>query len=196
MLRTHRLTCFILCLMLSFSVSSETQFWLKQVEASLLEGTPWGITAQKHGIDPWLLFAISLEESGKYDKNRSLLTPWPYVTHRNGSVVKHESLEAAISLVKQWESAGIKNYDVGPFQINRRWHGRHFANIEDMFDVAVSADYAAMLLAQMITRSKGDSLKGVGLYREWRGGEKAQDYSDRIRIIRTQLPGGLTACCE
>lgn len=184
-------------LLLAFSLSAngDTGSWLQPVESSLLDDTPWGVSARQHDLDPWLLFAISLEETGRYDQARGAITPWPYTTHRNGVVIKHESKEEAINLINAWEAAGIKNYDVGPFQINRRWHAERFLKIEHMFDVSISAKYVGELLQSAILKSNGNVLEGVGLLRSWRGGVEAQNYSERIKIIRSQLPGGLELCC-
>lgn len=184
-------------LLIAFSLSAngDTRSWLQPVENSLLDDTPWGISAREYDLDPWLLFAISLEETGRYDKARGAITPWPYTTHRNGVVIQHETQEDAIKQINAWEAAGIKNYDVGPFQINRRWHAERFLKIEHMLDVSISAKYVGELLRSAIGRSNGNVLEAVGLLRSWRGGAEAQNYSEQIKIIRSQLPGGLERCC-
>lgn len=176
----------------SFSLPaiSESRTWLQPVANNLLDGTHWGVAATTYGIDPWLLFAVSLEETGEYAVGRGI-TPWPYTTHRNGVVIKHESFESAARQIRAWEANGVRNYDVGPFQINRRWHGKEFTEIEDMLDVGISAHYVAKLLKAAIEKSRGDAFKGVGLLRSWQGGQIANDYAERIKIIRSQLPGGL-----
>lgn len=179
---------FSLAIAASGSAAAEgTQHWIQPVSTSLLDGTPWADAAAPHELDPWLLYAITLEESAVLDSSAGLLRPWPYQLHFKGETLRFDTREEAASQIEQWENAGIRNYDIGPLQINRRWHGHRVDQLTDLLNVRRSLDLAAYLLAETIQLSGSDEELGIGRYRSWKEGE-ARAYARRIQDIRIQLP--------
>lgn len=170
------------------SAAESNKHWIQSVSPSLLEGTPWSDAATSHNIDPWLLYAITLEESGEYDAGSGLLRPWPYQLHYQGKTTKYPSKKAAIEQIRKWEKEGVRNYDIGPLQINRRWHGHRVPELADLLTVEQSLDLAAYLIAETIQLSGEDEELGIGRYRSWKENE-ARAYAQKIHEIRIQLPG-------
>jgi soluble lytic murein transglycosylase-like protein len=58
---------------------------------------------------------------------------------------------------------GARSYDVGCFQINYRWHGQHFASLDQMFDPDANAAYAARFLSELYAEF-GDWSRAAGAY--------------------------------
>lgn len=98
-----------------------------------------------------------------------------------------DSQEEAARQIAKWEQAGIRNYDIGPLQINRHWHGHRVEELSDLLDVQASLDLAAYLLAETIQLSGDDRELGIGRYRSWKEAD-ARAYARRIQDIRIQLP--------
>jgi len=167
--------------------ASSDRHWIQSVPPTLLDDTPWAEAAKSHDLDPWLLYAITLEESGKIDSAQGLLKPWPYQLHRQGKTLMFDSLEAAADQIRTWEQAGVRNYDIGPLQINRHWHGHRVDELADLLDVQASLNLAAYLLAESLQLSGEDRELGIGRYRSWKEAT-ARDYARRIQDIRIQLP--------
>jgi len=184
------LKCSVCALALTSSygaMADNIRNWIKPVPPTLLDGTPWADAATAHDLDPWLLYAITLEESGTLDSNGEILRPWPYQLHVNGKTLRFDTRKEAAQRIEQWETAGIRNYDIGPLQINRRWHGHRVDHPSDLLNVSRSLHLAAYLLAETLQVSGSDKELGIGRYRSWREDE-ARAYAKRIQDIRIQLP--------
>jgi hypothetical protein len=107
--------------------------------------------------------------------------------HRRGRTLIFESHEAAAAQIWRWESEGVRNYDIGPLQINRVWHGHRVDQVSDLLDVRKSLDLAAYLLSETLQLSGPDRELGIGRYRSW-DEPTARAYAKRIHNIRIQLP--------
>src|SRR5690554_1120762 len=147
------------------AVASSTTTWIQPASASLLDNTPWTEAADNHGIDPWMLYAISLEESGEIDRQAQVIKPWPYQLHRNGRTYRYDDEAEAAAQIDEWEQQGVRNYDIGALQINRRWHGHRVSNLSDLLDITTSLQVAAEILSGGLRSSKTDLELGVGRYR-------------------------------
>jgi hypothetical protein len=179
---------FILAVTSSYGAMADSiQIWIRSVPATLLDGTAWVDAATEHDLDPWLLYAITLEESGTLDSNGKILRPWPYQLHIKGKTLRFNSQKEAAQQIEQWEKAGIRNYDIGPLQINRRWHGHRVEHPSDLLNVSRSLHLAAYLLAETLQLSGSDKELGIGRYRS-RHEDEARAYARRIQDIRVQLP--------
>ncbi len=101
----------------------------------------------RHGIPDNLLQAITLVETGRTLNDK--YTPWPWTTNIDAKGRYFRSRTDGTKFVKDRLYAGETSIDVGCFQINTRWHGEHFASIDDMFDPVAGADYAAKFLIKL-----------------------------------------------
>lgn len=180
------------CLSLAVAFSpavAEPHRWIGAVDDDLLEGTAWGRVAEQYHLDPWLLYAISIEESGHFDPRTGKLYPWRWIIHHNHKVTYHDNEAQARAHIDSLEAQGISNYDIGPLQINRRWNGDKVDHPYELLTVHKSLEVAAGLLAETRTLSPSDKHLWVGRYRSWNT-ERARAFADRIFHIRLQLPKG------
>jgi len=133
---------------------------------------------------PEVLRAIALAETGggKGGKGR----PWPWTTNVEGVGKWHESREAAIAHIRLRHAEGARSYDIGCFQINRRWHGDAFDSLEEMFDPEANALYAARFL-KSLKQEAGSWGRAAGWYHS-RTPELAAKYRGRVETILASLP--------
>ncbi|WP_078059003.1 transglycosylase SLT domain-containing protein [Tropicimonas marinistellae] len=91
-----------------------------------------------------VLSAIATLESGR--RVGGELRPWPWTVHAEGKGHWFDTKSEAVSYVTTLVKSGVRNIDVGCFQLNLRWHGRNFESVGEMFDPAENARYAASFL--------------------------------------------------
>ncbi len=114
-----------------------------------------------HQTPPGLLRAVSLVESGRaVDGVRAA---WPWTVNLEGAGHWFETRDEALAFVRAALAEGRDSFDVGCMQINYRWHGRHFASVEEMFDPSANADYAARFLSALEDET-GDWMRAAGYY--------------------------------
>ena len=82
--------------------------------------------------------------------------------------------EAQAFVFKNYKN-GVRNFDVGCFQINFKWHGESFGSIADMFDPIQNAQYAAEFL-KSLHRELGDWDTAVGAFHS-----RTQKFADRYK---------------
>jgi len=122
---------------------------------------PWKICAREtqeverqKDIPTYLLAAISLAETGRWNEESRENVAWPWTVTAKGEGRYFASKRDAITHVYELWDAGVENIDVGCMQINLRYHGRAFANLDEAFDPAANADYAARFLKELKTRTR------------------------------------------
>lgn len=162
--------------------------WIGPVDEDLLLDTPWAVAGSEWRVDPWLLYAITLEESAQLDRQRGVLMPWPYIVHRAGTVHRFDSHAQAKAFIRELEGQKLTNFDVGPLQINHHWHGDAVDDPTEWLSVSHSLDYAARLLDWSIRRNPDDIELAIGWYRSMQE-QTAREYARSILELRRQLPG-------
>ncbi|MEP4379169.1 MAG: transglycosylase SLT domain-containing protein [Alphaproteobacteria bacterium] len=108
-----------------------------------------------------LLTAIAQTESGRWDADREAVIAWPW-TVTNGPDGRFFPTKAkAIAHVRALQARGIRNIDVGCMQINLRHHPDAFADLQQAFDPAANAAYAARFLSGLFEshRSWGEAIR-------------------------------------
>lgn len=95
--------------------------------------------ADRHGIDRNVLLAIGRVESG--------LTPW--VINAAGEPHAFASRDLAVAGTAALLAGGTRSIDVGCMQVNLAWHPQAFADLNEAFDPAANADYAARFLRRL-----------------------------------------------
>ncbi len=101
------------------------------------------------GIPTHLLTAVSLAESGKWDKTTGALFAWPWTVMAKGEGHYMPSKESAIAKVRMLQAQGVKNIDVGCMQINLYYHPKAFEDLNAAFDPERNVGYAANFLAAL-----------------------------------------------
>lgn len=138
------------------------------------------------GVPEAVLRAISLTETGR--QREGTLQPWPWTVNMEGAGKWFDSAEEALAFVRTHHARGARSYDVGCFQINYRWHGAAFDNVEQMFDPDRNALYAARFLARLHAET-GEWVAAAGAYHS-RTPKYASRYSARFRRILARVTGG------
>ena len=139
--------------------------------------------AREHGIPISVLKAIALTETGRAQDGH--LRPWPWAVNIDGQGHWFESQSEALSFMAARLQDGSRNFDVGCFQINHRWHGQAFASVEAMLNPLANADYAAGFLRQLFNETRDWSL-AAGAYHS-RTPHHAKRYRARFDRLRAAL---------
>lgn len=119
-----------------------------------------------NGIAPHLLSAISLVETGRWSGGLKASLAWPWTVMAEGVGRYLPTKAAAVAEVRKLQARGIRNIDVGCFQVNLHYHGEAFDGLEQAFDPDENAAYAAAFLADLKRRS-GTWKLAVGRYHSW-----------------------------
>jgi len=96
-----------------------------------------------------LLSAIGLVESGRGDLDAGRPIAWPWSVNAGGHGFQLPSKATAIRLVRELQATGWQAIDVGCFQISLLHHPTAFTDLEQAFDPAANADYAARFLTEL-----------------------------------------------
>ena len=104
---------------------------------------------RQYALPSGLLLAIGRVESGRWDAAYRRTVPWPWAIDAAGEPRLVETKEAAVSQTRALQSGGLRNIDVGCFQINLQNHPSAFADLEQAFDPVANAQYAARFLASL-----------------------------------------------
>ncbi|MCP1334831.1 transglycosylase SLT domain-containing protein [Futiania mangrovi] len=107
---------------------------------------------QVRGLPPQLLAAVSLTETGRSirdDAGERQFVSWPWTINAEGKGYFFDSKDQAIAKVRQLQAQGMRSIDVGCMQINLRFHGEAFDNLEEAFDPLINVTYAAEFLTAL-----------------------------------------------
>ena len=141
--------------------------------------------AQQMGIPDAVMQAITLTETGRKLEGR--FQPWPWTVNMEGVGKWFATREEALAYATHHYKRGARSFDIGCFQINYRWHGEHFASIEQMFDPDANARYAASYLRALFLE-KGTWLLAAGRYHSATP-KYADKYKKRFGQILARLNG-------
>jgi hypothetical protein len=139
--------------------------------------------AAEEGVPLSVLNAISLNETGR--KQEGAFRPWPWTVNMEGAGHWFDTHEQALAYAEKEFARGARSFDIGCFQINYKWHGRHFASIDEMFDPMVNARYAARFLKTLYSE-QGSWEAAAGAYHS-RTPEYADRYAARFSRFRNDL---------
>lgn len=141
--------------------------------------------SKKTGVPFSVLSAISLAETGKL--SNQVFSSWPWTVNMAGTGIWFKTEPAARDYVEKKLQLGARNFDVGCFQLNYRWHGKGFASIEEMFDPNSNALYAANFLKELYVE-KGNWVDAAGAYHS-RTPKFANKYKARFNRIHARYLG-------
>lgn len=126
-----------------------------------------------------LLQTIASVESGRWNAQAGKRVAWPWTVHANGKGRYYKSKAEAIAAVKNLQQKGITNIDVGCMQINLKYHGEAFANLEEAFDPEKNVAYSAQFLRNLYKRNKQNWTKTAMHYHS-RNLRKGTNYKNRL----------------
>lgn len=104
---------------------------------------------QNFAIPTGLLDAIGQVESGRRDPLTGVDLPWPWTVDADGDGHFYPTKQAAIAAVEGFQATGMQSIDVGCMQINLLHHPHAFTSLEQAFDPASNATYAASFLSEL-----------------------------------------------
>lgn len=139
--------------------------------------------ADKTGVPLPVLLAITLSETGRATENG--LQPWPWAINQAGKGHWFSSPDEVAQFVEAQLDLGLRNFDVGCFQVNHRWHSKGFTSTADMVDPTSNALYAARFLADLHAEH-GDWSLAAAAYHS-RTPEFADKYRARFETILANL---------
>ena len=143
---------------------------------------------KKYHLPKHLLFAISLKETGRWNAQRKESYTWPWTVTSGGEGQHYPTQFAAISEVRRLLAAGVTNIDVGCMQINLRYHGTAFEDIEEAFDPFKNTDYAARFLTELKKRH-GSWRDATGRYHSGNG-VRGKNYRDAVARLQQKAYSG------
>jgi hypothetical protein len=136
-----------------------------------------------------LLSAIAKAESGRPITSPADIRPWPWTIDADGTGLFFGSKAAAVAWMHE-HGAHSSFVDVGCMQVDLHYHPIAFASMDEAFDPAANADYAARLLVDLYRGEAGSSWDvAVGLYHShtaW----LAAEYRDRVAMIGADVLHG------
>jgi Transglycosylase SLT domain len=118
----------------------------------------------RYAIPAGLLRAIGIVESGRRSEATGVVQPWPWTINVEGEAHYFDTKAQAIAWVRQAQARGTRSIDTGCAQVNLMHHPAAFASLEQAFDPAANADYAARFLLTLRTAAAGDWVAAVGNY--------------------------------
>ena len=134
---------------------------------------------KKFQIKSNLLQTIASVESGRWNAQAGKRVAWPWTVHANGKGHYYKSKAEAVAAVKDMQQRGISNIDVGCMQINLKYHGEAFANLDEAFDPEKNVTYSAQFLRQLYKRNKQNWTKTAMHYHS-RNLRKGTNYKNRL----------------
>lgn len=137
---------------------------------------------QQMGVPVAVMQALTLTETGRRMDGR--LRPWPWAINHAGDGQWFATEAEAQAYADRALSQGMRNFDVGCFQLNHRWHGDAFPDLATMFDPLGNALYAARFMREQYDRH-GDWISAAGAYHS-----NTPEYAERYRQRFAQLYAG------
>lgn len=133
---------------------------------------------EQYQIQKHLLTSIANVETGRWNQHLQQKVAWPWTVNVRGKGYFYPTKAEAIAAVKNWQKRGYKSIDVGCMQVNLRFHGRKFANLEEAFDPEKNVAVAATYLKNRYL-ARGDWMQAATDYHSKRP-KKAQKYKQKL----------------
>ena len=137
-----------------------------------------------------LLGAISLAESGRWNKSKQANVAWPWTVTSGGQGRYFDTKAEALAEVEILMTEGVRNIDVGCMQINLYYHGGAFETLDEAFDPSANTTYAATYLKNMYSAT-GDWTKAAGYYHSMTP-ERNGPYKKKVLDFWRRQGGGPT----
>ena len=153
---------------------------------SRLQNTLWWQIANRHQLDPYVLYAVALVESAKRNGS-SHITPWPWAINKSGKAIIPASQQEARSILTKALAEGSRNIDVGLMQINFRWHGHRVDKPEHLLNPVTNLQIGALLLAEAIQSAPNNLVLGIGRYHSWQNVSAVVAYGRKVLAIADQI---------
>lgn len=174
----RKLKLFLLILMLITPVNNAC--------AADIEGSVFGKVGRIYRVDPYLIYAVALQESNRKSERKNYIKPHPYTLNCKGKSYYFSDYESAEKKLKELLKKG-QSVDVGLMQINTFWHrdkipeGREEILLDPLANVALGAT----ILKKSLKSSENPCL-AVGHYHSWND-NLASPYGCKVLKIYKKL---------
>jgi hypothetical protein len=136
----------VLCVTALAGTGASASAALPALDAQSMCASHTSAIADRYGIPPHLLDAISIAESGRWDEAHHASVAWPWTVSSGGDGKYFPTKGEAIAEVRRLKAAGVRNIDVGCMQVNLMYHPEAFASLDDAFEPSSNVAYAARFL--------------------------------------------------
>ncbi|QBB14542.1 transglycosylase SLT domain-containing protein [Edwardsiella piscicida] len=151
-----------------------------------LQGTIFDKAAKKYGIDPLIIYSVSLAESASGRGNDSI-SPWPWTLRVPDAPYYEKSEEKAKERLVELIRLYGGRIDVGFMQVNLRWNGHRVSSPTDLLNPETNVMIGSEVLSEAIKSSPSDLEFGIGRYHSWNDEARARNYGSRILAIYRNL---------
>ncbi len=134
-----------------------------------------------------LMPAISRVESGRLDPATKQVRAWPWTINVEGAGFFFDSKDQAVEAVRVWQARGVRSIDVGCMQVNLLHHPTAFSSLDEAFDPAANARYAARFLSALYRQTNDWSLATANYHSA--NADRGEDYQRRV-FGRVMTPMG------
>ena len=135
---------------------------------------------QAAAIPSQLMAAIGRIESGRRDAS-GVVHPWPWSINVEGTDHIYDTKAEAVVAVRGYQARGIKSIDVGCMQVNLMFHPKAFASLDQAFDPAANATYAARYLRELFVQT-GSWPKATAAYHSATP-ERGTPYQQKVAAV-------------
>ena len=145
--------------------------------SSAIYDSAFGRIGAEFNIDPLLLYAVALTESGHGSQGH--IAPHPYalrVASLPGAYPRDRA--AAERQLQEW-LASYRSIDVGLMQVNLRWHGHRVSDPTALLDVETNIRVGAQILSEAMA-SHDDPYIGIGRYYTYSDDNASRRYGERV----------------
>lgn len=153
---------FLAFILLQIVIASQVTAAPAASDAAFCE-TAISAAERQSALPPRMMNAIALAESGRLDPATGRVRPWPWTINAEGVGQYFATREHAIAAVRALRARGIMSIDVGCMQVNLLFHPTAFTSIEQAFDPAANAAYAARFLTDLFAEHRHWH-KAIGAY--------------------------------
>ena len=153
---------------------------------SRLQNTLWWQVANRHQLDPYVLYAVALIESAK-GSTKNQVTPWPWALNKSGKSIIPASQQEAQTILINTLAEGSRNIDVGLMQINVHWQGHRVDKPEQLLNPVTTLQIGALVLAEAIQSVPNDLVLGIGRYHSWQNVSAAVAYGRKVLAVADQI---------
>ncbi len=156
------------------------------VPAFDLSGTPFESAARRHQLDPLLLYAVALCESG-YGGSRGV-RPWAWALRSpEGQSVYARSQVDAEQVLRDWRHRYGNRIDIGALQVSGRYHHDKVNDLSELLNLDQNVRVGARILSDALKSAPESLFLGIGRYHSWIDRERADRYARRVLAIYRQL---------
>ena len=154
---------------------------------AFLENTVFERVANKYQLEPTLLYAVALAESGyASDLKSKQISPHPYAIRSDHALYPNTLEDAKIKLEE--ELLYSDNLDLGMMQINTKWHRDRFHNYEDLFNIETNLEIGAKILSTVLADQRYPELEvRLGHYHSFTDPKAIRSYGRYVMQIYHNL---------